>query len=110
MVVLQSYSYSSPSGHFRVVIGYVRNGGITQLIVHDPWDPNFPPGPGPYQGPNVYIDYNTFIDLWAYSSNWGLFICPWEVSVSCSSLVKINSTFTVRANVEYVCPASFPSA
>ncbi len=98
MVVLQWYDGSHSSGHFRVVIGYVRNGGITELITHDPWFT---------AGPNYRISYNTFIDLWAYSSNWALFICPWDVTVRCSSLVAINSTFTVRANVEYVLPASF---
>jgi hypothetical protein len=105
IVVLQWYDEYHNSGHFRVVIGYVRNGAINQLIVHDPWYS----GPGP-SGPNVYIDYSTFVDLWSYSANWALFICPWDVTVSCSSLVKINSTFTVRASVEYVIPSLFPTA
>ncbi len=101
IVVLQHYDESHTSGHFRVVIGYVRNGGITQLIVHDPWYSGY------YQGPNLYINYNTFVDLWTRFNNWALFICPWDVTVSCSSLVAINSTFTVRANVEYVIPSLF---
>jgi hypothetical protein len=102
IVVLQWYDTSYNSGHFRVVIGYVKNGDdITQLIVHDPWYS------GIYQGPNLYIDYNTFVDLWTKYSNWALFICPWDVTVSCSSLVAINSTFTVSANVKYVIPSSF---
>ncbi len=102
VVVLQYYDEGHSSGHFRVVIGYVRNGAITQLIVHDPWYS----GPGP-TGPNVYIDYSTFLDLWSYSTNWALFICPWDVTVSSSSLVAINSTFTVSAIVEYVIPSLF---
>lgn len=101
ILVLQYYDESHTSGHFRVVIGYVRNGGISQLIVHDPWYSS---------GPNVYINYNTFVDLWTRYSNWSLFICPWEITVSCSSLVEISSTFTVSANVEYIRPTIFSSA
>jgi hypothetical protein len=105
IVVLQWYDTSHNSGHFRVVIGYVKSGGdVTQLIVHDPWYS------GIYQGPNLYLNYNTFVNLWAYSSNWALFICPWDVTVKCSSLVRINSTFTVTANVKYVRPTSFNPA
>ncbi|GAH77375.1 unnamed protein product, partial [marine sediment metagenome] len=96
ILVLQHYDESHNSGHFRVVIGYVKNGGISQLIVHDPWYSGY------YAGPNVYIDYNIFVDLWTRYSNWALFICPWEITVSCSSLVVINSTFTMSANVEYI--------
>ena len=54
IVVLQHYDELHNSGHFRVVLGYVRNSIITQLIVHDPWYSGY------YSGPNVYIDYNTF--------------------------------------------------
>ena len=104
ILVLQHYDESHNSGHFRVVIGYVKNGGISQLIVHDPWYS------GIYSGPNVYIDYNIFVDLWTRYSNWALFICPWEITVSCSSLVLINSTFTMSANVEYIHPTDFSSA
>ncbi|MFX0043990.1 MAG: C39 family peptidase [Candidatus Hodarchaeota archaeon] len=98
MVVLQWYDLSHSSGHFRVVIGYIENGGITTIITHDPWYT---------AGPYYNLSYSTFMNLWAYSSNWALFICPWDVTVSCSSSVALNSTFTVRANVEYVIPASF---
>ena len=104
ILVLQHYDESHNSGHFRVVIGYVKNGGISQLIVHDPWYSGY------YSGPNVYIDYNTFVDLWTRYSNWALFICPWEITVSCPSLVVINSTFTMSANVEYIRPTDFSSA
>ncbi len=104
IVVLQHYDELHNSGHFRVVIGYVRNSVITQLIVHDPWYSGY------YSGPNVYIGYNTFVDLWTRYSNWALFICPWEITVSCPSLIKIDSTFTLSANVEYVRPTSFSSA
>ncbi|MBA7468637.1 hypothetical protein ES707_03889 [subsurface metagenome] len=104
ILVLQYYDESHYSGHFRVVIGYVRNGGISHLIVHDPWYSGY------YSGPNVYIDYNTFVDLWTYFTNWALFICPWEITVSCPSLVLINSTFTMSANVEYIHPTDFSSA
>ena len=104
ILVLQHYDESHSSGHFRVVIGYVKNGGISQLIVHDPWYSGY------YSGPNVYIDYNIFVDLWTRYDNWALFICPWEITVSCSSLVVINSTFTMSANVEYIRPTYFSSA
>jgi hypothetical protein len=106
ILVLQHYDGNHYSGHFRVVIGYVKNGDtITQLIVHDPWDLNF--GYGIYHGPNVYLNYATFVDLWSRFYNWALFICPWDVIVSCSSKVKINSIFTVTANVEYILPSTF---
>ncbi len=104
ILVLQHYDETHNSGHFRVVIGYVRNGDISQLIVHDPWYTGF------YSGPNVYINYNTFVDLWTRFTNWALFICPWKITVSCSSLVAINSTFTMSANVEYIRPTYFSSA
>jgi hypothetical protein len=104
ILVLQHYDELHNSGHFRVVIGYVRNGGISQLIVHDPWYSGY------YSGPNVYINYNTFVDLWTRYSNWSLFICPWEITVSCPSLVAINSNFTISANVEYIRPTIFSSA
>ncbi len=104
IVVLQHYDESHITGHFRVVIGYVRNGDISQLIVHDPWYSGF------YSGPNVYISYNTFVDLWTRYSNWTLFICPWEITVSCSSIVTINSTFTISANVEYIRPTYYSPA
>jgi len=101
--VLQHYDGTHSSGHFRVVIGYVRNGVISQLIVHDPSYSGY------YSGPNVYINYNTFVDLWTRFVNWALLICPWEITVSCSSLVAINSTFTMSANVEYIRPSYFTS-
>jgi len=104
ILVLQHYDESHNTGHFRVVIGYIRNSIISQLIVHDPWYSGY------YSGPNVYIDYNTFVDLWTRFSNWALFISPWVITVSCSSLVEINSTFTLSANVEYVRPTYFSSA
>ncbi len=104
IVVLTHYDEFHTSGHFRVVIGYVRNSGITQIIVHDPW---YTP---PYQGPNVYFSYATFVDLWTRFDNWALFISPWEITVICSSSVAVNSTFTVSADVEYVRPTYFSAA
>ena len=102
IVVLQWYDELHNSGHFRVVIGYVESdGNIIQLITHDPWFT---------AGPNYYINYVTFIDLWTKFSNWALFICPWNITVSCSSSIAVDSTFTVSANVEYVCPTYFTPA
>lgn len=98
IVVLQWFNTDYDSGHFRVVIGYVKTVlSIKSIITHDPWST-----PG---GPNYHIDYSTFVNLWTRYNNWALFICPWKITVSCSSIVKINSTFTVRANVEYLCPS-----
>ena len=99
IVVLQHYDLSHAIGHFRVVIGYVESdGNIIQLITHDPWFTD---------GPNIYFSYATFVDLWSRFSNWALFICPWDITVKCSSLVEVNKTFTVSADVEYVCPLYF---
>lgn len=104
IVVLQEQFTGCNYGHYRVVIGYVKDGGnIVSIITHDPW--YLTPG-----GPNYHIGYSTFIDLWSYSANWALFICPWEITVRCSSIVAINSTFTVRVNVEYLCPSYFTPA
>ena len=103
IVVLQWFDRQYKSGHFRVVIGYVRKDGfISSIITHDPWST-----PG---GPNYHIGYSRFVDLWTRFYNWSLFICPWEITVSCSSYVKVNSTFTVSADVEYVRPTYFSSA
>lgn len=104
IVVLTHYAPPPSSGHFRVVIGYVRNGDITQIIVHDPW---YTP---PYQGPNVYFSYATFVELWSRFDNWALFISPWDITVKSSSLVEVNKTFTVSADVEYVRPIYFSAA
>ncbi len=103
IVVLQWFNTEYTSGHFRVVIGYVKDGGsINSIITHDPWST-----PG---GPNYHIGYSTFVNLWTRYDNWALFICPWEITVRCSSIVAINSTFTVRTNVEYLCPSYFTPA
>lgn len=101
ILVLQWFSTSHDYGHFRVVIGYVKNGGkITQIITDDPWQSN---------GPHFYINYNTFIDLWTRFSNWALFVCPWSININCSPSppdVK-NSTFNVNAEIKYTCPKGF---
>ncbi|MCK4285183.1 MAG: C39 family peptidase [Candidatus Lokiarchaeota archaeon] len=97
IIVLQWYDESHSSGHFRVVIGYNRDGSlINNLITHDPWIKGY-----------YRINYATFMDLWAYSGNWGLFISPWDISITSPSTVVVNSTFTLSANVEYVCPTYF---
>ena len=97
IIVLQWYDESHSSGHFRVVIGYNRYGSIiNNLITHDPLIQEY-----------YRIDYTTFMDFWTYSGNWGLFIHPWDISIASPSSVVVNSTFTLSANVEYVCPPYF---
>ena len=97
IIVLQWYDESHSSGHFRVVIGYNRYGNIiNNLITHDPLIQEY-----------YRIDYTTFMDFWTYSGNWGLFIHPWDISIASPSSVVVNSTFTLSANVEYLCPTYF---
>jgi hypothetical protein len=99
IIVLQWFDTSHTTGHFRVVIGYVEsNGKITQIITQDPWYSN---------GPNFYIDYDTFIDLWMYSGNWALFVSPWTLNVTCLNCDVLNSSFNVNAEINYLCPSSF---
>jgi hypothetical protein len=93
IIVLQGQSW----GHFRVVIGYNKNGAtINSFITHDPLSSSF-----------CRINYDTFMDLWSYSGNWGLFVHPWEITISAPTKVVVNSTFTLSASVEYLCPSSF---
>ena len=47
------------------------------------------------------------MDLWSYSGYWGLFVHPWEISISSPTKVVVNSTFTLSASVKYLCPTYF---
>ena len=97
IIVLQWYDESHSSGHFRVVIGYNRDGSIiNNLITHDPLIQEY-----------YRINFTTFMDLWTYSGYWGLFIHPWDISITSPSSAVVNSTFTLSAYVEYVCPTYF---
>jgi hypothetical protein len=93
IIVMQGQSW----GHFRVVIGYNKDGAIiNSFITHDPLSQSF-----------CRIDYDTFMNIWSYSGYWGLFVHPWEISISAPTKVEVNSTFTLSASVEYLCPSCF---
>ncbi|MFX1435838.1 MAG: C39 family peptidase [Promethearchaeota archaeon] len=97
IIVLQWGDDSKSWGHFRVVIGYNKDGAIiNSFITRDPWFQSF-----------YRINYATFMDFWSYSGYWGLFVHPWEITISAPTKVVVNSTFTLSASVEYLCPSYF---
>jgi len=85
------FSEEDHTGHYRVVVGY----NATHVILHDPWSS---------MGPMLNWTNYKFLELWCY---FGLFVSPWEVSVSAPQNVQEGDTFTVTANVTYPCPTSF---
>lgn len=96
IIVLQWEHLTEDYGHFRVVTGY--DDATSTIYVEDP-NPN----------PSSY-SYTDFMDLWDYSWNqWGLFVSPWEVSISSPASVAVGATFTVTATATYPCPSPFPS-
>ncbi|MHA1148107.1 MAG: C39 family peptidase [Promethearchaeota archaeon] len=97
IIVLQWMTDSKVYGHYRVVIGYktYENGSIDKFITYDPW---------PAFGPVVEFSYSKFVEYWAFSSNWSLFISPLLVSVSSPSKVEKDKYFTVEAEIDYYCP------
>lgn len=86
-------------GHFRVVIGY----DDTYIYTNDPWTFG-----GGYGGPNYKLNYSEFDQLWDYSGHWGMFACPWLITLNVPDQIYAGSNFTVTANVTYPCPAPFP--
>jgi len=91
IIVVTWFSNEKGSTHYRVVVGYNE----THVILHDPWSSI---------GPMLNLTNSEFLDLWFYD---GLFVSPWEVSVSAPQNVQEGETFTVTANVTYPCPTSF---
>ena len=98
ILVLTSYDYGH-YGHFRVVKGYDDQN--KRIILHDPWYSKMP-----YAGPNIFIDYDKFYDLWEYSSYWGMAIVPWKIDYTIEGLAP-NSAFTLRVNITYYVPQPF---
>ena len=98
IVVLTWFDENKDSGHYRVVIGYVGyDDTILRLVLHDP-----------QIGPDYEMDYETFSELWdSKSSNWGLFVHPWIVSITSPSSIQSGSAFIVTATVTYPCPSPF---
>jgi hypothetical protein len=97
IVVATLYSRQWTNGHFRVVVGYNE----THVTLHDPWFNS------PYEGPNVNMSNSEFLYLWAPCDNWGLFVSPWNVSISAPSSVKANEVFNVTVTTTYTCPDQF---
>jgi hypothetical protein len=105
IIVLTEYTAGSGQGHYRVVVGY--DDSTSEIIVHDPWNTSWG---GPYGGPNLRLSYSTFQSLWGYSSYWGLFTHPWEVSINAPTTAAQGSAFSVTATVTYPCPSPFNTA
>ncbi len=100
--ILTWFDESHGTGHFRVVKGYDDNTDV--FIVHDPWYA------GAYSGPDVHFNQAFLVDdLWVYSGHWGLFIAPWDVSVTAPSEVDEGAEFTVSATATYRAPHPFES-
>ena len=94
-------TWSSPSqlgSHFRVVIGYKLNAdnSIREFILNDP-----------ALGPNYYMPYQEFVDLWISHSNWTLFTCRWTIEILSPKRVRIGSNFSILAEIRYPCPEYF---
>lgn len=100
IIVLMNWTQSEPDGHYRVVIGYNE----THIIMHDPWNKTWG---GTYGGANTAMTYSTFLLLWRYSNNWGLWIHPWSVELQAPTIVDKGENFTVTANITFPCPTPF---
>lgn len=101
IIVLMNWTESEPYGHYRVVIGYNES----HIIMHDPWNKGL--WGGTYGGPDTVMTYSTFLLLWGYLNNWGLWIHPWSVDLQMPASVDEGGNFTVTANITYLCPAPF---
>jgi uncharacterized protein YvpB len=102
LILLMWYSAKHVSGHFRVVTGYNE----THIFLHDPWN-NVTWG-GAYGGPNLAMNYTTFLDRWSYSGYWALYTSPWNISVSAPSYIKPQTSFQINATITY--PQPLPNA
>ena len=99
VIVATWYSTPHTIGHYRVVVGYDERRDI--IIFHDPW--LFPP----YAGPYVRVTEAEFLKMWEMSYFSGLFASPWNVAVSAPHNVQRDTTFTITANITYLCPDPF---
>jgi len=90
--VLTWFTEAKRYGHYRVVVGCNE----THVTLNDPW-----------WGPMLNMTNSKFLDFWEYSYYWGLFVSPWNVSVSTPQNVREGDTFTITAIVTYACPTPF---
>ena len=98
VILLMRWIPGEPYGHYRVAVGY----NATHVFLHDPWN-NVEWG-GEYGGPNLPMNYTFFDEMWDYSGHWGLFVSPWAVEIEMPKNIYVNQSFTVKANIKYVCP------
>ena len=103
IILLMRWVPNEPYGHFRVAVGYNE----THIFLHDPWN-NIKWG-GEYGGPNLPMNYTFFDEMWDYSGHWSLFVSPWKIKINTPHSVYVSQSFTVTANITYVCPAPFTS-
>lgn len=102
LIVLMWASPSKAQGHYRVVVGYNE----THITMHDPWNKDL--WGGTYGGANTSMAYSTFLDLWQYWGNWGLWIHPWEIRLKTPSTIRKGDCFEITANITY--PSIAPSS
>ncbi len=116
--------------HYRVVVGYDDTEGM--LIINDGWSREFK-ADSEYQGSTsqsanpsawdtdfagVKWTYDDFLKTWRCpTTRWGVpelryggvFVAPWEVTISAPSEVSPNERFKVTATITYPCVSPFGS-
>jgi hypothetical protein len=106
IIVSTWYDLSKQSSQYRVVVGF----NATHIYLHDPW--NKAAWNGQYGGPYMAIPYTTFSTLWNQSSlgsyNWGLFVVPWQISLTINMLHLQPYSFNVTATIRYLNSQVFP--
>lgn len=99
-------------GHYRVAIGYDDALGV--MYFNDPWGRDMrylPDQPGVIAW--SYADVASAWNYVAYGTPlpyYGVAMMPWKVDVSVKGKVKVGSTLTVTAQIQYPCPAPFNTA
>jgi len=101
VILLMKWAPEEPYGHYRVVVGYNQ----TYVFLHDPWN-NIGWG-GDYGGPDLAMNYSFFLNMWDYSSRWGLFVSPWKIVTDMPKIVYVGEHLRITANITYVCPSPF---
>lgn len=101
VILLMWYDLIHGSTHYRVAVGY----NDTHIMLQDPW--NNALWGGMYGGPYLCLDYSTFLDLWSYYDNWGLFTAPWNATIEAPGRVYQGETFNATVTIEYTCPDTF---
>lgn len=104
LIVLMWWTPSKVYGHYRVVVGYNE----THIIIHDPWNKDL--WGGIYGGANTSMTYSTFLDLWEFIGNWGLWVHPWELELQMPNAVNRGDDFDVTVNTTYLFSAPFDKA